>query len=208
MSLFIVGFSVFTLCYMLAAPIFGYLGDRYNRKIILGAGIFFWSGVTLGSSFITESVCCFSRGCCENNLHTSCRAWENPSLITFGEASVTTHFPSLKPGLNVLHAGMPHGTLESSLGHREPTHYFAMGGILFLSWMFVVYDLTVWQLVGYMCSIHTVLKFPLGVTLRSHCCAERESWAVRYKRSRCEWREYRHRQKAVQFWFLLLDFIH
>ncbi|XP_053817158.1 protein spinster homolog 3 isoform X4 [Vidua chalybeata] len=46
--------TVFTLCYMLAAPIFGYLGDRYNRKIILGAGIFFWSGVTLGSSFITE----------------------------------------------------------------------------------------------------------------------------------------------------------
>ncbi|XP_051665275.1 protein spinster homolog 3 isoform X2 [Manacus candei] len=47
--------TVFTLCYMLAAPIFGYLGDRYNRKIILGAGILFWSGVTLGSSFITES---------------------------------------------------------------------------------------------------------------------------------------------------------
>uniref|UniRef100_A0A8C3KPX7 Sphingolipid transporter 3 (putative) n=1 Tax=Calidris pygmaea TaxID=425635 RepID=A0A8C3KPX7_9CHAR len=46
--------TVFILCYMLAAPIFGYLGDRYNRKIILGAGIFFWSGVTLGSSFINE----------------------------------------------------------------------------------------------------------------------------------------------------------
>uniref|UniRef100_A0A8C0BVU3 Sphingolipid transporter 3 (putative) n=1 Tax=Buteo japonicus TaxID=224669 RepID=A0A8C0BVU3_9AVES len=46
--------TVFILCYMLAAPIFGYLGDRYNRKIILGAGIFFWSGVTLGSSFISE----------------------------------------------------------------------------------------------------------------------------------------------------------
>ncbi|XP_030318027.1 protein spinster homolog 3 isoform X2 [Calypte anna] len=39
---------------MLAAPIFGYLGDRYNRKIILGAGVFFWSAVTLGSSFISE----------------------------------------------------------------------------------------------------------------------------------------------------------
>ncbi|NXP44316.1 SPNS3 protein, partial [Heliornis fulica] len=46
--------TVFILCYMLAAPIFGYLGDRYNRKIILGAGIFFWSGVTLASSFISE----------------------------------------------------------------------------------------------------------------------------------------------------------
>ncbi|XP_010004366.1 PREDICTED: protein spinster homolog 3 [Chaetura pelagica] len=46
--------TVFILGYMLAAPIFGYLGDRYNRKIILGAGIFFWSGVTLGSSFISQ----------------------------------------------------------------------------------------------------------------------------------------------------------
>ncbi|XP_027737956.1 protein spinster homolog 3-like isoform X1 [Empidonax traillii] len=47
--------TVFTVCYMLAAPIFGYLGDRYNRKILLGAGILLWSGVTLGSSFITQS---------------------------------------------------------------------------------------------------------------------------------------------------------
>uniref|UniRef100_A0A493TT99 SPNS lysolipid transporter 3, sphingosine-1-phosphate (putative) n=1 Tax=Anas platyrhynchos platyrhynchos TaxID=8840 RepID=A0A493TT99_ANAPP len=45
----------FILCYMVAAPFFGYLGDRYNRKIILGAGIFFWSAVTLGTSFISES---------------------------------------------------------------------------------------------------------------------------------------------------------
>uniref|UniRef100_A0A8C8RIV7 Sphingolipid transporter 3 (putative) n=1 Tax=Pelusios castaneus TaxID=367368 RepID=A0A8C8RIV7_9SAUR len=47
--------KVFTICFMLAAPFFGYLGDRYNRKIILSAGIFLWSGVTLGSSFIPES---------------------------------------------------------------------------------------------------------------------------------------------------------
>uniref|UniRef100_A0A8B9F9A9 Sphingolipid transporter 3 (putative) n=1 Tax=Amazona collaria TaxID=241587 RepID=A0A8B9F9A9_9PSIT len=52
--LVLLGFPVFILCYMLAAPVFGYLGDRYNRKIILGAGIFFWSGVTLSSSFISE----------------------------------------------------------------------------------------------------------------------------------------------------------
>ncbi|XP_035756541.1 protein spinster homolog 3 isoform X3 [Egretta garzetta] len=46
--------TVFIVCYMVAAPVFGYLSDRYNRKIILGAGIFFWSGVTLGSSFVSE----------------------------------------------------------------------------------------------------------------------------------------------------------
>lgn len=41
---------------MVAAPIFGYLGDRFNRKIILSCGIFFWSAVTFSSSFITEQV--------------------------------------------------------------------------------------------------------------------------------------------------------
>ncbi|XP_042298141.1 protein spinster homolog 3 isoform X2 [Sceloporus undulatus] len=48
--------TVFILCFLFAAPLFGYLGDRYNRKVILGAGIFLWSGVTLGSSFISESM--------------------------------------------------------------------------------------------------------------------------------------------------------
>ncbi|XP_010400828.1 protein spinster homolog 3 isoform X2 [Corvus cornix cornix] len=73
--------TVFTLCYMLAAPIFGYLGDRYNRKIILGAGIFFWSGVTLGSSFITEShyrIFVLSRG-----------------LVGIGSASYSTIAPTI-----------------------------------------------------------------------------------------------------------------
>uniref|UniRef100_A0A8C4VXV3 SPNS lysolipid transporter 3, sphingosine-1-phosphate (putative) n=1 Tax=Gopherus evgoodei TaxID=1825980 RepID=A0A8C4VXV3_9SAUR len=49
--------TVFILCFLMSAPFFGYLGDRYNRKVILSAGIVLWSGVTLGSSFITESVC-------------------------------------------------------------------------------------------------------------------------------------------------------
>ncbi|XP_043996793.1 protein spinster homolog 2 isoform X6 [Gambusia affinis] len=44
--------TVFICSFMVAAPIFGYLGDRFNRKIILSCGIFFWSTVTLLSSFI------------------------------------------------------------------------------------------------------------------------------------------------------------
>ncbi|CAM5165018.1 unnamed protein product [Eretmochelys imbricata] len=47
--------TVFIFFFSLSAPFFGYLGDRYNRKVILSVGIFLWSGVTLGSSFITES---------------------------------------------------------------------------------------------------------------------------------------------------------
>ncbi|NXD80548.1 SPNS3 protein, partial [Halcyon senegalensis] len=73
--------TVFILCYMLAAPIFGYLGDRYNRKIILGAGISFWSGVTLGSSFISESyywIFFLSRG-----------------LVGIGTASYSTVAPTI-----------------------------------------------------------------------------------------------------------------
>ncbi|NXC43817.1 SPNS3 protein, partial [Penelope pileata] len=73
--------TVFILCYMLAAPFFGYLGDRYNRKIILGAGIFFWSGVTLGTSFISEPyywLFFLSRG-----------------LVGFGTASYSTIAPTI-----------------------------------------------------------------------------------------------------------------
>ncbi|XP_063059599.1 protein spinster homolog 3 isoform X2 [Engraulis encrasicolus] len=40
---------------MLLAPVFGYLGDRYNRKFIMVAGLAVWIVTTLGSSFITES---------------------------------------------------------------------------------------------------------------------------------------------------------
>uniref|UniRef100_A0A665V9L5 Protein spinster homolog 2 n=1 Tax=Echeneis naucrates TaxID=173247 RepID=A0A665V9L5_ECHNA len=45
---------VFICSFMVAAPIFGYLGDRFNRKVILSCGIFFWSIVTLSSSFISK----------------------------------------------------------------------------------------------------------------------------------------------------------
>ncbi|KAM9788775.1 sphingosine-1-phosphate transporter SPNS2 [Neosynchiropus ocellatus] len=46
--------TVFICSFMVAAPIFGYLGDRFNRKVILSCGIFFWSIVTLCSSFISK----------------------------------------------------------------------------------------------------------------------------------------------------------
>lgn len=46
--------TVFICSFMVAAPIFGYLGDRFNRKVILSCGIFFWSAVTLSSSFISK----------------------------------------------------------------------------------------------------------------------------------------------------------
>uniref|UniRef100_A0A670XX86 SPNS lysolipid transporter 3, sphingosine-1-phosphate (putative) n=1 Tax=Pseudonaja textilis TaxID=8673 RepID=A0A670XX86_PSETE len=48
--------AVFILCFLFSAPVFGYLGDRYNQKIILSIGISFWSTVTFCSSFIPASM--------------------------------------------------------------------------------------------------------------------------------------------------------
>ena len=39
--------TAFVVCYMIFAPVFGYFGDRYNRKLLLTVGISFWSLSTL-----------------------------------------------------------------------------------------------------------------------------------------------------------------
>jgi len=46
----------FIISYMLLSPIFGYLGDRYNRVYIMAAGVLFWSLITLAGSFIPREV--------------------------------------------------------------------------------------------------------------------------------------------------------
>ncbi|XP_073882935.1 protein spinster homolog 1 isoform X3 [Macaca fascicularis] len=51
--------TVFISSYMVLAPVFGYLGDRYNRKYLMCGGIAFWSLVTLGSSFIPGEIFIF-----------------------------------------------------------------------------------------------------------------------------------------------------
>lgn len=48
--------TVFVVSYMLFAPLFGYLGDRYSRKWIMAAGVFLWSLTTLLGSFMTVSL--------------------------------------------------------------------------------------------------------------------------------------------------------
>lgn len=42
----------FILSYMCVSLLFGYLGDRFNRKLMLVMGIVFWGTVSLASSFI------------------------------------------------------------------------------------------------------------------------------------------------------------
>ncbi|XP_067864049.1 protein spinster homolog 1-like [Heptranchias perlo] len=73
--------TVFICSYMVLAPLFGYLGDRYNRKILMCIGIFIWCGVTLAGSFITQSYFW---------LLLVCRAF-----VGIGEASYSTIAPTI-----------------------------------------------------------------------------------------------------------------
>ncbi|XP_059208097.1 protein spinster homolog 3-like [Centropristis striata] len=47
--------TVFICSFLLLAPLFGYLGDRYNRKYIMIGGISVWLATAAGSSFVTQS---------------------------------------------------------------------------------------------------------------------------------------------------------
>ncbi|XP_040542995.1 protein spinster homolog 3 isoform X5 [Gallus gallus] len=128
--------TVFILCYMLAAPFFGYLGDRYNRKAIIGAGIFFWSAVTLGTSFISESyywIFFLSRGLV--GIGTASYSTVAPTIIAdrFDEGKRTTM-------LSVFYICIPMGSglgyvLASSMAHVTGDWHWAfrvtpcMGGL-------------------------------------------------------------------------------
>ncbi|CAG0885459.1 unnamed protein product [Cyprideis torosa] len=46
--------TVFVLSYMIFAPIFGFLGDRYSRRWVMAFGVFLWAMTTLLGSFMTN----------------------------------------------------------------------------------------------------------------------------------------------------------
>lgn len=50
--------------FILTAPLFGYLGDRYNRKYIIIGGSVIWIVSSFSSSFVSQSV----RGMSVSNL--------------------------------------------------------------------------------------------------------------------------------------------
>ncbi|KAM6966374.1 protein spinster homolog 1 [Tautogolabrus adspersus] len=79
--------TVFICSYMFLAPVFGYLGDRYNRKLIMSCGILFWSLVTLASSYTPKEhfwALLLTRG-----------------LVGVGEASYSTIAPTIIADLYV-----------------------------------------------------------------------------------------------------------
>merc|ERR1719219_270272 len=85
--------TAFIISYMVFAPLFGYLGDRYSRKAIMAAGVFLWSIFTLIGSFI--------HGNPENKDLE--HGWNNPdfwkflacrAMVGIGEASYSTIAPT------------------------------------------------------------------------------------------------------------------
>ncbi|XP_045484000.1 protein spinster isoform X1 [Pieris rapae] len=71
--------TVFVVAYMIFAPIFGYLGDRYSRRAIMAFGVGLWSATTLIGSFIPDfATFAVFRG-----------------LVGIGEASYSTIAPTI-----------------------------------------------------------------------------------------------------------------
>jgi len=84
--------TAFIVSYMIFAPLFGYLGDRYSRKAIMAAGVFLWSIFTLIGSFMSGSP-----------EHLD-KQWSNPdywsflgcrAMVGIGEASYSTIAPTI-----------------------------------------------------------------------------------------------------------------
>ena len=48
--------TAFVCSYMVFAPIFGYLGDRQSRKLIMAFGVFLWTVFTIIGSFMPVSL--------------------------------------------------------------------------------------------------------------------------------------------------------
>lgn len=71
--------TTFVISYMIFAPVFGYLGDRYSRRWIMILGVALWSGTTLiGSLMSTYSSFILFR-----------------ALVGIGEASYSTIAPTI-----------------------------------------------------------------------------------------------------------------
>ena len=48
--------TVFVVAYMVFAPVFGYLGDRFPRKYVMAVGITIWSATTFACSLMGRTV--------------------------------------------------------------------------------------------------------------------------------------------------------
>lgn len=110
--------SAFFFTYMFAAPLIGWLGDRYPRKNIVVLGIFIWSGFT----FLTWLV------------HDYNQLLFRHAVVGIGEASYATiaptliadSFPPLRRGrmLSIFFLGLPVGSAAGYFVGGYLAHYF------------------------------------------------------------------------------------
>jgi len=110
--------SAFLAFYMIAAPFIGPLADRYSRKLIIGLGAIFWSGLTLLTAF----------------THTYSELLIRHTLVGIGEATFVTIAPTFvadlfaeeKRGriLGVFYLALPVGSAAGYLlgGNLGPHH--------------------------------------------------------------------------------------
>ena len=87
--------TAFVIAYMIFAPLFGYLGDRYSRRVIMATGVFFWCVFTVLGSFAEGPDTEEPRGE---------PSWDNPgywkflacrAMVGIGEASYSTIAPTI-----------------------------------------------------------------------------------------------------------------
>jgi MFS family permease len=111
--------SAFFFTYMFAAPLVGWMGDRFPRKNIVVIGILIWSGFT----FLTWFV------------HNYDQLLVRHAIVGIGEASYATiaptliadSFPPLKRGrmLSIFFLGLPVGSAAGYFVGGYLAHYFS-----------------------------------------------------------------------------------
>lgn len=112
--------TCFLFGYMMTAPIFGYLGDKYSRKWILVGGIIFWSLSAFSGSLISQEYYILF--------------FISRMLVGVGEASYSTIAPTIiadlfepskrKLGLSIFYFAIPIG---SGLGFLTGTLALSLG---------------------------------------------------------------------------------
>jgi MFS family permease len=134
--------TAFFLVYMFAAPLTGWLGDRYRRKPLIIAGAVFWSGATLLTAFV----------------HSYNELLFRHAIVGIGEASFGIFAPAVLADfyaevdrnrvLTIFYTAIPlgaalgyliGGSLGGRYGWRAPFYVAAVPGLLVavLLWFFL-----------------------------------------------------------------------
>jgi len=96
--------SAFFVTYIIAAPVVGWLGDRYSRKVLIVAGVAIWSGFTL----LTWLVHSYS----ELLIRHAIVGIGEASYATIAPALIADLFPVERRGkvLSIFNCGLPVGS--------------------------------------------------------------------------------------------------